>query len=70
VHKPAVQRFALLNNVVLLQKLLQGEALLVEHELGWVGWVIGNDGDGQLNAVRWRHGETVVRVRCVVRKSS
>jgi hypothetical protein len=32
--------------------------------------VIGNDGDGQLNAVRWRHGETVVRVRCVVRKSS
>ena len=37
MHKPAVQRFALLNNVVLLQKLLQGEALLVEHELGGVG---------------------------------
>lgn len=33
VHQPAVQRFALLNHVILLQELLQGEALLVEHEL-------------------------------------
>ena len=33
VHQAAVQGFALLNHVIFLQKLLQGEALLVEHEL-------------------------------------
>jgi len=33
VHQAAVQGFALLNHVILLQELLQGEALLVEHEL-------------------------------------
>lgn len=33
VDEAAVQRLALLNDVILLQQLLEGEALLVQHQL-------------------------------------
>ena len=64
VHQPAVQRFALLNQVILLQELLQGEALLVEHELRGGGARLkrGRADCGQFRA-RTRSGRALERGR-------
>jgi hypothetical protein len=64
VHQPAVQGFALLNHVILLQELLQGEALLVEHELRGGGARLkrGRADCGQFRA-RTRSGRALERGR-------
>jgi hypothetical protein len=64
VHQPAVQGFALLNHVILLQELLQGEALLVEHELrrGGARLKRGRADCGQFRA-RTRSGRALERGR-------